>query len=258
MKSHKFRVIVVDDEKLIAKNIAMNIARANEAFEVICIAGDGQEAYELTQKFLPDVVFSDIKMPVMDGLTLISAINENFPSVKTVIVSGYDDFELARTALQHHASDYLLKPINLADVKNSLQKLERKLLAEKSELSTNRQIRPLDIVESVKAYLRYNYNEPLNFSDIASQYNFSSAYLSKIFKEQTGTSPGRYLSEYRINIAKKLLIDSDLSVKEIAIKVGFEDQFHFSKNFKNIVGISPQQFRTQVLHADTPDMFRDS
>jgi len=246
MKNHKFRVIVADDEKLIAKNIAMNIVRANPAFEVVCIAGDGQEAYELTQKILPDVVFCDIKMPVMDGLALIAEINEKLPAVKTVIISGYNDFQLARAALQRHASDYLLKPVNPADLHNTLEKLERELLAAKRELSRDHQTHPADIVESVKAYLRHNYTQQINFSGIASQYGFSCAYLTKIFKEHTGTSPGRYLKGYRIGIAKKLLMDSDLSVKEIARKVGFEDQFHFSKNFKNMVGISPLQFREQV------------
>lgn len=246
MKNYKFRVIVADDEKLIAKNIASTITRANPAFEVICIASDGQEAYELTQKLLPDVVFSDIKMPVMDGLALIAEINEKLPVIKTVIISGYNDFQLARTALLQHASDYLLKPVNPNELQKTLQKLERELLAEKSKLTKERQTRPADVVESIKAYLRHNYALQINFSDIASQYAFSSAYLVKIFKEHTGTSPGKYLRGYRIDIAKKLLMDSNLPVKEIAGKVGFEDQFHFSKIFKNEVGISPLQYREQV------------
>jgi len=246
MEPHKFRVIVADDEKLIAKNIALNIKRTNPAFDVICIATDGQEAYELTKKLLPDVVFCDIKMPVMDGLALIAEISAKLPAVKTVIISGYNDFELVRAALLQHASDYLLKPVNAVELQNTLQKLERELLAMKSELSTNRSAHPVDIVESVKAYMRHNYMQTINFSNIASQYFFSPAYLAKIFKEHAGVSPGKYLKQYRLDIAKKLLMDSNLSVKEIAYKVGFDDQFHFSKNFKNEVGISPLQYRKQV------------
>ena len=182
MKNHRFRVVVADDEKLIAKNIAMNISRINPSFEVVCIARDGQEALELTEKLLPDVVFSDIKMPVMDGLALITEINEKFPAIKTVIISGFDDFQFARAALRQHALDYLLKPVNPADLRSVLQKLESELLASKDELSKDRQTHPADTVESIKTYLRYNYARPVNFSDIASQYGFSSAYLAKIFK----------------------------------------------------------------------------
>ena len=253
MKNNKFRVIVVDDEKLIAKNISANIARANGSFEVIATAHNGQEAYELAQNLLPDVLVSDIKMPIMDGLKLISLINESYPSIKTVIVSGYDDFEFARDALVNNASDYLLKPINSADLENTLKKLEWKLLAEKDKITEKRQTRPFDIVEGIKAYLKSNFNKPISFSDIASQFNFSPAYLTKIFKEHAGTSPVKYLQKYRIDVARKLLWSSNLSVKEVALKVGFEDQFHFSKNFKNIVGVSPQQFRSKILHCGSHD-----
>lgn len=256
MMNHKFSVIVADDEKLIARNIAANIKRVNPAFEVTGIVGDGQEAYELTQKLLPDVVFSDIKMPVMNGIELITNISENMPSVKTVIISGYNDFQFAHAAIQQHASDYLLKPLSSADLQNTLQKLERELLATKNELSTCYR-NSADIVESVKAYLRLNYNTGINFTDIASEYGFSSAYLAHIFNKHTGTSLGKYLKEYRINIAKKYLQDTNLQVSEIANKVGFSDQFYFSKFFKKEVGTSPMQYREQTKQAtkSTKDLY---
>ena len=246
MKNYNFRVIIAEDEQLIAKNISKNITRANSAFEVVYIAKDGEEALKLTRTLLPDVVFSDIKMPVMDGLRLIAAINDEFPTIKTVIISGYDDFELVRTALQHHASDYLLKPVNLKDLENTLVKLERGLLAEKKEFFAIRKTLALEKVESLKAYLKKNYGQPVNLAKIASQFNFSNSYLTKIFKEHTGVSPGKYLKKYRINVAKKLLIDSNLSANEISDKCGFIDQFHFSKTFKSEAGISPIQFRNQA------------
>ena len=68
MKTNKLRVIVAEDEKIIANNIANNITKANELFEVVGIAYDGLEAYEMTKKLLPDVVVSDIKMPEVNGI----------------------------------------------------------------------------------------------------------------------------------------------------------------------------------------------
>jgi len=244
MEHNKFKVIVVDDEKLIAKNVAMNIKRAHDMFEVISIAYDGLEALEQVKELLPDVVFTDIKMPVMSGLELVARINEEYPSIKTVIVSGYDDFKLARTALEHNVKNYLLKPINSDEVTRTLQKLERTLLAEKNEISTEQNVRPSDIIENIKTYIKHNFDKPISFTEIANQYNFSQAYLTKMFKEQTGILPKKYLNDYRINHARKLLVDSNISIKDIALRVGFEDQFHFSKNFKNTVGVSPHQFRT--------------
>ena len=108
----RFKVIVADDEKLIARNIARRVEQASDRFEVVAQAGTGQEALELSRQLLPDVVFSDIKMPEMDGLTLLARLREAVPSALCVIVSGYSDFEYARAAIQNSAVDYLLKPLN--------------------------------------------------------------------------------------------------------------------------------------------------
>lgn len=131
----KFRVIVADDEALIGRNIARNIEKANEAFEVVKIAFDGLEALELTAQLLPNVVFNDIKMPEMDGIALIRRIAQEFPEIRTVIISGYNDFEFARDALRHQAVDYLLKPVNPDDLRATLDRLEQELLSRQRKLA---------------------------------------------------------------------------------------------------------------------------
>ena len=243
----KFRVIIAEDEMMIAKNIAANVSRANEAFEVISIAPNGQDALASVQELLPDVLMSDIKMPVMDGLALIAEVNSKFPSIKTVIFSGYDDFEFVRAALQNNASDYLLKPVNHAELKVILDRLERELLAEMTELSADRNNNPAEVVQRVIDFIHCNYNKPISLSDISSQFGFSLSYLTKIFTVHTGTPPSKYLKEHRMSAAKKLLITSTFPISKIAEKVGYSDQFHFSKTFKNLVGKSPKQFREDSL-----------
>lgn len=239
----KFKVIVVDDERLIARNIARNIEKANESFQVVFVAADGLEAYEQTAVMLPDVVFSDIKMPEMDGIELIRRIAVEFPTIRTVIVSGLNDFALAREALRNQAVDYLLKPINPCDLKQALHKLESELLARQNQLTPRHENSPSEIVEGVMTYLRQNYARQIDFSAVSAEYSFSSAYLAKIFKEHAGTSPGRYLSDCRMRAAKKLLRDTELPVKDIAEKVGYPDPLHFSKSFKMATGLSPAQYR---------------
>lgn len=239
----KFKVIVADDERLIARNIARNIEKANESFQVVSMAADGLEAYEQTQALLPDVVFSDIKMPEMDGIELIRRIADEFPTIRTVIVSGFNDFELAREALRNQAVDYLLKPINPYDLKKTLHKLEAELLARQNELTPKRENSPAEIVDGIMAYLRRNFAQQIDLSAIADEYSFSSAYLSKIFKEHADMSPGRYLIDCRMKAAKKLLQDTDLPIKDVAEKVGYPDPLHFSKSFKTATGFSPAQYR---------------
>lgn len=244
--SRKFSVLVVDDEKLIARAISRAIEKASDAFQVLGIAGDGLEAYALTKKLLPDVVFSDIKMPEMDGITLIKRIHAEIPAVKTVIISGYSDFELARSALRNNAVDYLLKPVDPRDLQRVLQKLEADLLAEKNKIAPRRENNSVEIVENVIVYLQQNFAEQVDFSQIAKKQGFSTSYLSKIFREQANTTPAKYLNSYRMQVAKKLLASTAIPVKEIAAKVGFSDPFHFSRNFKKTTGHSPAHYREHV------------
>lgn len=244
MDNKAFRVIVVDDEKLITRNIATKIQKTNPAFQVIQLAYDGQQALELIEKYLPDVVFSDIKMPIMDGLELLRNIRDKFPAVKVVMVSGYNDFSLVRQALQQDAFDYLLKPLHQDDLEKTLQKLEREL-QEAQQTYQPEGASGADIVRQVQAYLQENYAQDTEFTQIAESYHVSAAYLTKIFKEQVGMTPSRYRNEYRIGIAKELLIKTDLSMRTIAEKAGFTDQFYFSKIFKKFTGESPAQFREE-------------
>lgn len=236
-------MLVVDDEKLIAQNIARRIEAVNPHFRVIAIAGDGLEALELAGKLLPDVVFTDIKMPELDGIGLIEQLNIRYPVIRTVMVSGYNDFELIRSSLRYRAMDYLLKPINAEELKGTLQTLEDELLAENNELGQRHEESPAEIVERVMTFIRHNYASPIDLSHLANQYHFSSAYLSKIFKEYANISPGKYLRDCRMNMAKKLLRDTSLPVKDVAEKVGYADHVHFSKSFKNTTGLSPAQYR---------------
>lgn len=245
MKDDIFRVIVADDERLIANNIAKNIERLNSAFRVVAIAPDGAEALRLTDELLPHVIFSDIKMPVMDGLELFAILVEKRPEIKKVIISGYDDFKLVREAMQRNAFDYLLKPVNREELRATLDKLQNQLNSLRGMLAPERPDCSEKIVEAIQAYLRENYARPIDFGSFASQYGFSGSYLTRIFREQVGISPLKYLIEYRITCAKRFLTDTELPVQEIGSRVGYPDPFHFSKIFKQYTGVSPVQFKSE-------------
>ena len=255
--ARQFKVIVADDEKLIAKNIARRIEESSEAFRVIARAGSGTEALGQAREMMPDVVFSDIKMPEMDGIELIAALRKEHPSVLCVIVSGYSDFEYMKAAIQNSAVDYLLKPVNPEELKHLLQRLEATLLAREQQVVPRRESDAAALAENVRVYLQENYDKPVDFSALADSLAVSAPYLSKLFHEQTGSSPSKYLTDIRMRQARKLLMDTNLTVKEIAVRVGFPDPFHFSRSFRNAVGISPVQFREELAAAGTADKEQD-
>ena len=94
----------------------------SDDFQVIGQVFNGEEALDLIQNCRPDIVFTDIRMPIMGGLELIKILYQQYPDIVTVIISGYDDFEYARSVLQYKVFDYLLKPIKKEELMQTLNK----------------------------------------------------------------------------------------------------------------------------------------
>lgn len=105
-----YRIIVADDEEYVRDLLVKYINKSQTQFEVIGVASDGLEAIELVKKLEPDILITDICMPVLTGLELIKMVNELNQSIKTVVISGYDEFSYVKTALTLNVKDYLLKP----------------------------------------------------------------------------------------------------------------------------------------------------
>ena len=104
------RVIVADDEEIIRNALAHMIDYSSIGYELVGIAQNGMEAYGMICDEYPDVVITDIRMPILDGLGLIERAVKLDPNLRFVILSGYDEFEYARQAMKFGVRDYLLKP----------------------------------------------------------------------------------------------------------------------------------------------------
>ncbi len=118
-----FKVIVVDDEPSALDHICTIIKNKNAEYEVVETAENGQEALMKTRSLQPDLVISDVKMPLMDGITLVSEIKKEFPGIFTIIISGYQEFEYAKGAIQSGTYDYILKPVLPSAMQKVLEKL---------------------------------------------------------------------------------------------------------------------------------------
>ena len=119
------RVMIVDDEKLIRDGLAKLVDWRTFGCEVVAEAADGVQALEYMQDHGVDLVFTDIRMPRLDGMELARQLRKKQPSIKFVFVSGYDDFALVRQALQMGACDYLLKPLDPDVLRELLTRLGR-------------------------------------------------------------------------------------------------------------------------------------
>ncbi len=119
-----YKLIIVDDEEEVRHGMIERISWSNFNFQVIGEAENGREALELIEDEIPDVVITDICMPLMDGLELASTIRDNFPTVKTIILTGFEDFEFAKQAIKFGVMDYLLKPVLPKDINDLMTKLK--------------------------------------------------------------------------------------------------------------------------------------
>lgn len=248
MSDNKYRVIVAEDENLIAKNIAKHIENENSKFKVIGICSNGEDAFNAVKEQLPDVIFTDISMPVMTGLELARRIHESYSHIKCVILTGYADFEYAKEAMHYDVEDYLLKPLNKEELRKVLKNLELSLAAAGGENAGAPAVgsySPEEIVATVKEYIQKNYAKELDLNSIADSLGFSSSYLTKVFNKVEGTAPLKYIRNYRMNIAKQMLADKDMTVAQVAQAVGYNDPFHFSKSFKQTFGVSPSEFKNE-------------
>ena len=122
-----YRVIVADDEPIALEHISSIIGKKCPQYEVVETAENGKEALEKVARLHPDLLITDIKMPLMSGIELASEIHEKYPDTYTLIVSGYSDFEYARSAMQSGVCDYILKPVIPSAMAKSLEQIARKL-----------------------------------------------------------------------------------------------------------------------------------
>ncbi|MFD2114624.1 response regulator [Paenibacillus yanchengensis] len=235
-----FTVVVAEDEELIRSGLIRKIKKANLAIEIIGEASNGKQAIEIISKQPPHLLITDIRMPMMDGLELIRKIHSDFPSIAVIITSGYADFEYAREAMRFQVNHYILKPIKNKELIDALQTVKNN----KQNEIVHTTLSVESTVEQVKQYLKNNFKQDLNMEQIAAKFNFSSAYLSKIFLKHTGEAPSRYVMKLRINQAKSLLQNQPhLPIKEVGDHVGYADPYYFSRIFKQNVGMTPSEFR---------------
>ncbi|WP_066250928.1 response regulator transcription factor [Neobacillus drentensis] len=146
------KALIVDDEKHVREGIKILGAWEHNGIDKIYEAGNGEEAIYLIQKYKPEIIFSDMKMPKMDGVSLLEWIKENHPPSKTIVVTGYDDYHYMRKAIHFGSSDYLLKPIDPEILNHTLETAVKEW--KKEELDRERKENSSQLINEMKPVYR--------------------------------------------------------------------------------------------------------
>ena len=238
----RIKVLVADDEATVRTFIKLVVNKEQLPVSAVAETDNGTEAVRLTREFLPDLVFLDIRMPGLDGLQAAEAILAGEVKPMVVIVSAYNEFDYARTAFRAGAADFLLKPIKPAEIAEIINRAAEKC-GEREGAAAGCQEKKPSVVQAVADYVTTNLDKPIHLNDIARAVFVSSYHLSRTFKCLTGQSIVDYVQEQRISKASELLASTELTITEVAGKVGFNDAAYFATCFKNKTGVSPMQYR---------------
>ncbi|OXM86920.1 response regulator transcription factor [Paenibacillus rigui] len=122
-----YKVLLVDDERIILDGISNVVPWGDSGTELIGTARNGIEAFQKIEQDPPDIIISDIRMPGMDGLQLAAKVNEQFPRIRMILLSGFSEFQYAQSAMKYGVKHYLLKPCNESKISEALQELVEEL-----------------------------------------------------------------------------------------------------------------------------------
>lgn len=241
----KLRVLLVDDEIIIREGFKRLFDWEAHDCEIIGEASDGMEALAQIDNLCPDIVIMDINIPIMSGLKVIQLSRIMHPQIAYVIVSGYDDFSYCQQALRLQITDYILKPVNYEEFGSCIDNLKISLFEHQMEEESEEQ--EGRTITGITRYLQEHLSGELSLSVLAGHFHLNAQYISQLFKNEIGVGFLTYLTNIRMEKAKKLLVSTSLSVTEIAGQVGYGDYRVFTKTFKKSEGITPSQYRRDFL-----------
>ena len=248
-----YKVALIDDEHLIVEGLSRVVDWAGFGCEVAGTASDGREGLALIRLHKPNLVFTDIRMPNMDGLTMLAALRSEFPRMQVTVMTAFRDFDYAQRAINLGVCRYLLKPSKMEEINEAVSSMIARLDAAGAQPSETDEAVDENgeagnfIVRSALSYMQDHCTEHITLSDVADSVYVSQWHLSKLINRHINQSFFDLLGGMRIELAKQLLADPAMRIHDIAEEVGYNDVAHFSKSFKRIAGKTPSEYRSGLL-----------
>lgn len=233
-----YKILISDDEKLERKALELLLYKINSSLHIEQ-AVNGRECIEKWKSFSPDLILLDIKMPILDGLEVAKKIKKLDKNQNIVMVTAYDDFEKVKKALVIGVENYLLKPIQIDELKELIYNFKSK----KEENEVNIRVTEDSYIRPAIDYISENFYKIINLESMSKICNMSETYFSKVFKKETGILFSQYLNEFRIKKAENFLETTNLTISEISQKTGFINSTYFIKVFKKYKNKTPLQYR---------------
>ncbi|MGE5279994.1 MAG: response regulator [Deltaproteobacteria bacterium] len=227
------RILVVDDDRALREEFAACFDDYG-----VAQAASGPQALEfLRRPHEIDVVVLDVNMPGMNGLYVLEKIKETDPALRVIIFTGYGSKDVAIDALRARADDYVEKVLDVAQIRQVVQKHLQARARERYGSDAEGKVR------HVRDFLERNFHKKVTLEDAAAAVYLSPKYLSRLFKETVRRGFNEYKLALRMARAKELLLSSCDTVEQLSDRLGYQNPESFIRQFSKIVGRTPAAFR---------------
>ncbi|MEC1522221.1 response regulator [Neobacillus niacini] len=237
------KVMIIEDEKFFRESFERKLNKFQDIKVVSSFENTREAKVKLTQ-LVPDVIFSDIRMPGENGIEFLAYINHEIKQpVKYVLVSGYADFAYAKRAMQLGAFDFLEKPIVMEELEALIHRIRKEVNPHYLyQAGQNNSIDDSQMMNKAKDWI-LTHLEVATLDNLAQYLQMNSSALSRKFKKETGMSFIQFVTQERMKYSKQLLNNPLIKIQEIAKILGYEDQRYFTEVFKKHFQLSPQRYR---------------
>lgn len=216
-------------------------------------ARSAREFYHHFEAHTADLIILDMEMPGISCSELIPLLRRESENCILLLIADLNTFDPARHPNEISPDEYLFKPYTESEVVLTLEECLHLCSrgtedasrdgADTADSESETLTRALIVKKKIQQYIHENYNTILSMQDVAQAMNYSDTHFCRLFKQCFHVNFSVYLNEYRIEQAKKLLIYSNKTVKEISIACGYRDTSYFIRVFKRFTGATPSDFR---------------
>lgn len=249
-----YRVMLVEDDEAIRYVYSRMKTWGKHDFQIVVKAGNGMHALEEIKEQPVDVIFTDIRMPFMDGITLMKEVLAKQPDILFVFISSYNEFEYAREGLRLGAVDYIVKPMGEEELEPVLLRVKN-LLSQKKASGPSELFRRIIKEEQLSdpfvlktgEFLEENIHRNPTIEELADVFGMHKDYVGKQIKQKTGL-PFRVLcNKIKIEYAKPLIRNGQYKVYEVSELLGFSSPDYFTQLFKSEVKMTPAEYKKSKI-----------
>ena len=231
------KLLIADDEQIIRDGIAFSIDWSELGIDVVDTATDGLEALSLSEANGYDIIITDVRMPGMDGLKLIQSIRERKGACEFVILSGYDDFTYATTAMRMNVQYYLLKPCDANEMMDAVLRIRKKIDADSDNEQMQKKIAGF-VIDSIGDEKKPDYTgmDTMELTQQAVEY---------VDRQNQMSEYGEIVCQM-LTITKQKIHDAHFSLQSLSNDYMFMNEAYLSKLFLKRTGMKFSRYLTRL------------